>query len=263
MNKYISVDANELIVWGFKSAWFHNFANAAKGKQLTSVFGNPNRCLGFIDRDQRLSIVTDSLFLLDCMSEVQQAVYYQGQDALFVLDTKGQVYQYSGIDANFKERGSLLALPKVVALVASQTHVLFLTRSHHAPIYGLGSNRFSQLGVDVQQQMFDTPIMIEYFCGLSDGSSVACSPFHSAVIMGGDVYMFGWDHEGILGCGIEEDQDVVRLAVFLDVCGQPVEVNAVSVVCGSAHTVVLDDQGRIWTCGSSKVSHRKSNDENV
>lgn len=224
--------------------------NAAKGKHLTNLFGDPNTLLGFIDNQQNLSIITASISLQDCMSQVQQAVY--SQDTLFVLDTKGQVLQYNYIDENIQENSILLPLPKVIALAASQTHVLLLTSSNDAPIYALGSNRFSQLGIDCHQQKTDIPTMIEYFCGLSNASSIACGLFHSAVILAGDVYTFGWDHEGRLGCGVDKDDDVVRLAVFLDMNDEPVEVNAVKVACGSAHTVVLDDQGSIWTCGSSK-----------
>jgi alpha-tubulin suppressor-like RCC1 family protein len=244
------VDANELIIWGFKPIWLNQLANIFKSKRVTTVFGDPNAVMGFIDTERQLSIMTASSTLFDCVSQVQQAVYCQGQDALFVLDMNGSVYQYNGTD--IKERPAPLPLPKVRALAASQTHVLFLTSSLDAPVYAVGSNRFSQLGIDYSQQMVDIPTMIDYFGGLSDVSHVACGLFHSAVIMAGDVYTFGWDQEGRLGCGVNEEEDIVRLAVFLDAYDQPVEVSAIQVVCGSAHTVVLDDQGSLWTCGSSK-----------
>ncbi|CEP11325.1 hypothetical protein [Parasitella parasitica] len=206
--------------------------------------------MGLIDQQHNISFVTSTHEHIDCIKDAEQAVYCQNQQAIFVLKQKtGRVERYSIHDIEHE----LIKFPyKVTKMSAANSHILFLTNSSDAPVYGLGSNRLSQLGIDYQQQELGIPSIIEHFCGLTDAIDIACGPFHSAVILGGDVYTFGWSKDGRLGWGkSNENGHVVSLAIFLDVNDQPIEINATKVACGSAHTLVLDDQGRVWSCGSN------------
>lgn len=187
----------------------------------------------------------------------------------------------------FKLVARLATLPRVYSLAASATHVLFYTAGMD-PIYSLGSNRFSQLGFDTSSiQALDTPTPIDYFSGLGmmmdpdHQGMVACGLFHSAVVLGGELYTFGWNKDGRLGWGDNDndDNDVISPAVFLDAKGDPIQedISIVRVACGAAHTLAMDglvlyaredrgvriqlliilpsfilDHGRIWSCGSSK-----------
>lgn len=264
------LDEGTIQFWGFQPPWFSKFKTLCQQKKgIISIFGDPDSMMGLIDDQHNLSFVKVTSEHVDCILNVEQAVYCQGKQDIFVLKQQsGQVEQYSIHDLKCE----ILDLPcQVTKMSASNTHILFLTNSTDAPVYGLGSNRLSQLGIDYQQQELKSPSMIEYFCGLRDASDVACGPFHSAIILGGDVYTFGWSKDGRLGWGASEDKDdIISLAVFLDINDQPIEIDAKKVVCGSAHTLVLDgkliahksrahmdliifiiDQGHVWSCGSN------------
>ncbi|KAL0138195.1 regulator of chromosome condensation 1/beta-lactamase-inhibitor protein II [Mucor lusitanicus] len=248
-------DEGVLQFWGFQPPWFSIFKKLCQQKRnIVSIFGDPNTMMGLIDEQYNVSYVTEASEHLDCMTHVEQAVYCQGQRAILALQqASGQVEHYD-IDTLSSHKVDLPPDSRVTMMSAAHTHVLFLTDSLDVPVLGYGSNRLSQCGIDYQQQELKTPTAIDYFCGLRDATDVACGPFHSAVILGGDVYTFGWSKDGRLGWGPtrqDDDDDIISLAVFLDVNDQPLEINATKVVCGSAHTLVLDDQGHVWSCGSN------------
>ncbi|ORY92291.1 regulator of chromosome condensation 1/beta-lactamase-inhibitor protein II [Syncephalastrum racemosum] len=142
------------------------------------------------------------------------------------------------------------------SIAASPTHALVYTKDGR--IWGRGSNRYGQLGTDPSQiQSLDTFQPIEFFDGLDFGQAlrqVACGPFHSAVIVGGDLYTFGWRQDGRLGWDESEMEEdvIIGLPTFVDGNDQAIDVTVVQVACGSAHTIAVDDQGRAWSCGSNK-----------
>ncbi|KAK4512892.1 ubiquitin-specific protease doa4 [Mucor velutinosus] len=246
-------DEGVLQFWGFQPPWLSAFKKLCQQKRnIISVFGDPNSMMGLIDEQHTLSYVTETSEHMDCMTHIEQAAYCQGQRAIFVLKQEsGQVEQHN-INTLNSEKLDLPPGCKITKMSAAHTHILLLTDSLDAPVLAFGSNRLSQCGIDYQQQELKTPTAIDYFCGLRDATDVACGPFHSAVILGGDVYTFGWSKDGRLGWGsTKQDDDIISLAVFLDVNDQPIEINATKIACGSAHTLVLDDHGHVWSCGSN------------
>lgn len=142
-----------------------------------------------------------------------------------------------------------LSVPPVYSLAASHTHILLYTAGWD-PVYGRGSNRFSQLGQQDIGQECEAPAAIEFFAGLGldqENGMVACGLFHSAVALAGDMYTFGWRKSGQLGWGVQDehndngDDGIIRMPVFLDQDGQQVEeLHIVKVACGSEHTVAID-----------------------
>lgn len=131
-------------------------------------------------------------------------------------------------------------MPPVYSLSASHTHALFYTAGMD-PVYGRGSNRFSQLGQTIDQ---DSCAAIEFFGGLGidrqDGM-VACGTFHSAVVLAGDLYTFGWRKSGQLGWGVQEEYGIIEMPVFLNEDDQEEEdVYIVKIACGAEHTVAID-----------------------
>lgn len=225
-----------MIVWGFKPEWFNKVVEQCKNKKVQFMFGDPNELLGTIDHDGFVSIVTCNDIKLN-MCKADKVVYCSTLDSMFVL-FQGSVQQYT------KNKVHTLTLNNVNNMCGSNSHVLFSSDY----IYGLGSNRLSQLGIDFENQDILEPELIDYFCGLGKVMDMACGPFHSAVIVDGDVYTFGWHKDGRLGRDMD---DIIGLATFQH-GNKSVEINAVKVVCGSSHTLVLDDKGIVWSCGSSK-----------
>ncbi|KAI8375987.1 regulator of chromosome condensation 1/beta-lactamase-inhibitor protein II [Radiomyces spectabilis] len=240
-------EQNQLEVLGFqprsKDLWY-DF-------QAVAMFGDPVGVFGFVDRETNVWLIRDGM-CHHLTTDAKDAVYCAGQNRIYVLQTvQGRVEVF---DLNDLTVSSLLNLPPVIMLASSTTHVLFYTRGSD-PIYALGSNRFSQLGMDFHTvSHLDDPQPVDFFCGLGsdhENGMVACGPFHSAVILDNTLYTFGWRKYGRLGWHTEDDA-VVGLPSFLDNHSSPVDVDVVKVACGSNHTIVLDDQGTIWTCGSDK-----------
>lgn len=226
------LDDDELVFWGYKAPLFKKLKNV---NSIKLVCGEPDRFLGVVNDQHELSIFTPEDDQLHCMDHIIQAVY--SQQSLFALTDTGSVYQCHNTTGEFHQ---LHDLPPVKKISGSPTCMLFLTSQ--STVYGLGSNKLSQLGMDYQQQQLETPTLIDYFCGFQQITDIDCGPFHSSVIADREVYTFGWSKEGRLGWGSEENEDIISYATFLDVNEQPVDVNAVKVVCGSSHTLVLDSK---------------------
>ncbi|KAI9320637.1 regulator of chromosome condensation 1/beta-lactamase-inhibitor protein II [Dichotomocladium elegans] len=205
---------------------------------------------------------------LQLASDARDAVFCRDMSTVFVLTASGHVESYT---ATVEKTTAMIHfvkrrwadLPHVYAIAASATHVIFSTAGLD-PVYALGSNRFSQLGLDTATvQRLDECTPVDFFSGMGmmartkDGNHehtvVSCGLFHSAVVFAGDLYTFGWNKDGRLGWHDDgEEGEVVMPAVFLDDNDERVDVHVVKVACGSAHTLVLDDQGHAWSCGSNK-----------
>ncbi|KAG0760415.1 hypothetical protein G6F62_004537 [Rhizopus arrhizus] len=224
-------EREELMVWGYQPDYMTPLL-AQDPQSIRSFFGDPNHGMGLVTKDNR-ALVVRPVGERSEFEDIQQGLFSQG--SLFLLTTAGTLYRQQ----------QKIALPKVLSMHGSSEHVLCVTTEG---LFGIGSNRFHQLGTHSTSQ----PVLIEHFEGLDLGQvSLACGPFHSAVVIGGDLYTFGFQKEGRLGWGEKRDE-VVDLAVFLDGKGQGVEVNVIKVACGSCHTIVLDDEGKVWSCGSNK-----------
>ncbi|KAG2204646.1 hypothetical protein INT47_011941 [Mucor saturninus] len=223
-------DQDQVIVWGFQPSWFYKVEEQSKNKQIHAIFGDPNKLLGIVDSKGFVSTVTEQETRANvCLADT--VVYCSHLDSMFVL-FDGAVQQYIGDTVRTVMRN-------VYQICGSNTHVLFSTANG---VYGLGSNRTSQLGVDFDNhQEVTDPVLIDLFCGLGKITDMACGRFHSAVVVEGDVYTFGWHKDGRLG---RDDMDLIGLAMF-QIDGESIEVNAVQVVCGSLHTLVLDDAGQM------------------
>ncbi|KAI9264375.1 regulator of chromosome condensation 1/beta-lactamase-inhibitor protein II [Phascolomyces articulosus] len=194
----------------------------------------------------------------------KDADYCQDRKEILVLTETGYIDCYeqrADDDKLFAIKKRLANLPKVHAMAVSFSHVLFYTEGLN-PIYVLGSNRYSQLGFDttIQSVGDESIIPVEFFSGLMvQQASLACGPFHSAVVVDGELYTFGWKKNGRLGWGnsftsqTDDHDDVIGLVEFRNEQGELVEdVYVIKVVCGTNHTMALDDEGRVWTCGSNQ-----------
>ncbi|ORZ25662.1 regulator of chromosome condensation 1/beta-lactamase-inhibitor protein II [Absidia repens] len=185
------------------------------------------------------------------------------------VDGKVLEYDMDELNQNQQPQSKILTMPHVFSMATSATHVLFAVKGG-APVYGMGSNRMGQLGLDMSLiQHADQPTVLDFFDGLGtmDNSEtsaikVACGPFHSAVTIHHDLYTFGWNDQGRIGWGLPADEgdndstcsiydNGIKLASFID-NGRELDVLVDKVCCGSAHTVALDVDGFAWTCGSDK-----------
>jgi hypothetical protein len=178
------------------------------------------------------------------------------------------------------ERGTVISLPssdhdddpseEVLSLHAGADH--FLVRTTRS-LYGLGDNRFGQLGIipplpqpsstEAQedhhgsssgrqtQSSISSLTRIDFFDGLSPIVAVAAGDVHSAVVTeDGALYVFGHDGKGQCG-GWTSETGEPTLVQLEDENGEPVDVCAVS--CGSQNTVVITSDGGVWSSGASRL----------
>lgn len=140
--------------------------------------------------------------------------------------------------------------PPVVAVAASASHFLLLTRSS---VLCLGpDNRFSQLGTsDLSCPPKLTPI--DFFEGL-EPTLIAAGGLHSIIVTAdGAAYTFGSDREGQCGGTGGGEPALLELGEG-EAEDQP---GVVGVACGSAHSVLVTASG-VWVAGASKYSAQKA-----
>lgn len=136
-----------------------------------------------------------------------------------------------------------LDIPPVHCFTASQHHALLYTDAPKA-IYGLGSNRFAQLG-SPEPSNVSSPQVITFFEGLDPHDiQLSCGVSHSAIVLDQDLYTCGLRNDGRLGSGQEHDEakGYPQLAVFKNNNGELCDVEVVKAACGSMHTIAVDSR---------------------
>lgn len=117
-------------------------------------------------------------------------------------------------------------------------------------VYGIGDNRFGQLGLGFHSGWVGTPQAIE---GLEAVTSIDCGAFHSLALgLDHALYTFGHNRHG--QCGVGKAAVDLSLPTLIDIGGAGEAGCVVDVLearCGSEHTIALTSQG-IWVTGSSK-----------
>ncbi|CAO3571493.1 unnamed protein product [Mortierella alpina] len=186
-----------------------------------------------------------------------------------VVDDSGRLFQWSDVDPAKNPVPQAVASaqrPEVVytRVWAGEAHMLALDTE--GTLYSWGSGRYGQLGHGDLSSL-SAPKAIEALQGIRISSAACGASFSVAVSDSGDVYTFGLNDHGQLGIGKrptashggrDEPLPVRNTALpqlvdfYEEGSDEPLEVTIVSVACGSAHTVALDDQGHAWSCGWRK-----------
>ncbi|CAG5127579.1 unnamed protein product [Candidula unifasciata] len=147
---------------------------------------------------------------------------------------------------------------EVTEISCGKEHVLILAHVGTVFSYGLGSR--GQLGhYSVEPEI--SPRLLASLEGLRM-RSICAGGWHSASVSDcGDVYMWGWNESGQLGVpalskavssslSAEDDEDRVGIQTEpLCITSLPDELNVAAVACGSRHSVILSDTGRVFSCG--------------
>ncbi|KAG2182078.1 hypothetical protein INT43_007005 [Umbelopsis isabellina] len=279
-----SQDQGELVVWGYdpvtksKSNKVIPF-DVFGANEVVKVYGDPSTVMGIINADgdvfqcafegnnQPIRVATglsDQKFEISSSSNTDPNHDWDRVD--------GSVYEMP-LTADVPSKIEKLDIPPVHCMVASQHHALLYTDTPKA-IYGLGSNRFAQLG-SPEPSSVSSPQVITFFEGLDPQDiQLNCGISHSAIVLDQDLYTCGLRNDGRLGSGKEHDEakGYPHLAVFKDKHGELCDVQVVKAACGSMHTVAVDSRcyvlyitrdlletdgsdlalGRLWGCGSNK-----------
>lgn len=159
---------------------------------------------------------------------------------------------YGQLGLGGKQTGRCYPTPRfcsfniVIRMVAcGEEHSAFITG--RGQIFTVGSNSEGRLGLgDRSMTQSSTPCMVEALSRLN-AVHVACGWGHTAaVIDNGDLYTWGVGEYGALGVADPESQ---WFPVKVTFPGKQ-KVVAVSASCGTRHSAIVDDKGRLFVCGS-------------
>ena len=192
---------------------------------------------------------------LQKMEGIQNAVAVSaGNDHALILLENGDVY---AIGANTRSGGQLglgddsdssydtpqqVPLPgKAKDIAAGASHSLFLLEN--GDVYAAGSNRYGQLGADVEVRTTAYKTL-QPVTGIGPAQAVSAGTSFSMVLLeNGDVYTFGYGSHGRLGHGDEEDRH------------RPARVEGLSGVSmienGRYHSLAVRENGDIYGFGDN------------
>jgi alpha-tubulin suppressor-like RCC1 family protein len=148
----------------------------------------------------------------------------------------GEVYH---VALSGRETPMKMDIAAVLGAVASFYHAILYCSSPFA-VYGIGSNRFGQLGSPESPEALQA-IPIAFFDGLTPSQfQTSCGTFHSAFVLDGDVYICGLGTHRSAGNQNDDDQGYPVLAEFQDKDGKDCDVNIIKVACGAKHIIAID-----------------------
>ena len=135
---------------------------------------------------------------------------------------------------------------KVARVAAAGNHFFVITLT--GMVYGWGSNRYGQLGLDSDSQIITQPALLKSF-RMMKVRRIATSPKHTAFVMdSGETFMCGNVNNGKLGLGISLLEGETK-SVFIPRQLRSI-VNVDRVACGSDHTFVYSMAGKLFSWGS-------------
>ena len=160
--------------------------------------------------------------------------------------------RYGQLGVGNKQGGRCYCTPRfcsfnvVIKMVAcGEEHSAFITGK--GQIFTVGSNSEGRLGLgDRSMLQSSTPCLVEAL-SRQNAIHVACGWGHTAAVMdNGDLYMWGVGEYGALGVVDPESQ---WFPVKVTFPGER-KINAVSVSCGTRHSAIVDDKGKLYVCGA-------------
>ena len=166
-----------------------------------------------------------SLFLTECGE-----VFCSGDNTL------GQI-GFGALQKSSKPRKLALDV-KISSIGCGAEHSILLTVDGR--VLGSGSNKSGELGIGKEHQSVAT----FRFIPLTGVQRIACGAAHSIFVVGSDVWTCGWGRCGALGVG--SVSNVYEPQVTMKCSCPPKAVSA-----GSHHSIVLLEDGTVWTCGSN------------
>ncbi|CAG8620419.1 31715_t:CDS:2, partial [Racocetra persica] len=259
-------DSTVLLTWGFDSVENKIISPTRKSWQrVKKCFGNDNSILGFLDIDGNIVFEKEHSRMYEISNsytKIVDASQFWTGNAMIVVTVDGKLYNWNIEQASSEEITPTDNKIDIVftKVVCGENHCLALTQA--GQVFSWGSGRYGQLGHGDTKSL-DKPKVIEFFEGLKV-VQIACGGWHSAVITdSGDLYTFGWNHSGRLGIPLPDKNNYTQSLInyaeptLIELNeGKDFGPNIIKVSCGSAHTAIVTDDYRLWTCGWGKYGQQ-------
>ncbi len=134
---------------------------------------------------------------------------------------------------------------KVKKIKCGASHIAFLTDKNK--FYTLGKNGFGQIGNKSRKEVINEPFLHNDFNKIKD---FCCGYSYTCVINDNDLYSWGAGDNGRLGLGNTNDYNFPQ-KVKIDFIPKVVEA-------GSTVTLILSEQGTLYSCGQRKYTGHKT-----
>ena len=122
-----------------------------------------------------------------------------------------------------------------------------IARNEKNEIYCWGHNTCGQLGIGIHKQFMIYSAKINEFLSQKNIVEISCGSNHSlGLTSNGDVYAWGYNDHGQIGCGSTHKfhSKAVKLFFFQHKC-------VVAISTGSNHSVAMTNQGQIYAWGDN------------
>ncbi|XP_028033865.1 RCC1 and BTB domain-containing protein 2-like [Bombyx mandarina] len=140
----------------------------------------------------------------------------------------------------------------IIDVVCGYEHYMLLTSTGY--VYTWGDGRRLQLGQDDTSNL-ETPTQVEALAGIKI-IKIKAGGWHSMALSEfGDLYVWGLNDTGQLGIKeSENDLKSYALPKLVDLYddNEEVHLQIKDIACGSKHSVLLLEDGSVWTTGANK-----------
>jgi X-linked retinitis pigmentosa GTPase regulator len=160
--------------------------------------------------------------------------------------------RYGQLGLGNKHKARCYSIPRfctfnviICKVACGDEHSAFITSN--GSVYTMGSNADGRLGIgDRSVKLSSTPCLVEELSWFK-AVEVSCGWGHTAVILdNGKVFTWGVGEYGALGISDCKTQWFPIQVVFKE----KYKVNVKSVSCGTRHTAMVDEIGRLFVCGA-------------
>ena len=203
--------------------------------------------------------------LVTDLDDLNVGVVSCGNFHTVIITKNGDLYSFGDNGSNQLGLGNdilhgnvptLVTIPdslKVKAVNCGDAHTVIITENGN--IYSFGNNVFGQLGLDDDYSR-NIPTLVTALAGLK-AKAVSCGDNSTAIITeDNDLYSFGDNAWGQLGL---DDEDNRYTPTLVSVPGS-LKVKAVS--CGGQHTVIITEDGNLYSFGKNDTGQLGLGDRN-
>ena len=202
--------------------------------------------------------IIDKLIFTECLGGINNVKKIAcGQIHTMIIREDGTVwgcgdnnYGQLGIGISGYETNKLIFtqcngnINNAIEISCGSVHTMIIRDDH--TVWGCGSNYWGQLGIGNNE---DKSAFIECIGNINNAISISGGSSHTILLKNdGTLLTCGRNNKGQLGIGNNEDKSSFTQCI--------VNINnIVSIICGYEHTLIINNNGGVMSCGSNYFNH--------